>query len=123
MLIFTPIAVTVAILLGAAPSDSQEATCAITGRVIIENEAAPGIVVRLQRETSSHPLPPPIARATTDKEGRFQMSNLPEGRYYLIPLAPAYFAPSEDRKIASLRVALGRLQRESSERGDRRAAG
>jgi hypothetical protein len=109
MRIFTPIAVSVAILLSAAPvilarqspAASQEATCAITGRVTIENEAASGVVVTLQRATSSTPSPAPIARATTDKEGRFQMNNLPEGRYYLIPLAPAYFAPSEDRMIAS----------------------
>jgi hypothetical protein len=109
MRIFTPIAVSVAILLGAAPvilarqspAASQEATCAIAGRVTIENEAASGVVITLQRATSSQPSPPPIARATTDKEGRFQMDNLPEGRYYLIPLAPAYFAPSEDRMIAS----------------------
>jgi hypothetical protein len=115
---FTPIAVGVAILLsaapdihnirdihdiwaGQAPAASQEATCAITGRGAIETEAAPGVVVTLQRATSSTPLPPPLARATTDKVGRFQMNNLPEGRYYLIPLAPAYFAPSEDRMIAS----------------------
>jgi hypothetical protein len=109
MRIFTPIAISVAILLIAtpdirarrSPADSQEATCAITGRVTIENEAAPGVVVALQRATSSWPLPAPIARAIADKEGRFQMNNLPEGRYYLVPLAPAYFAPSEDRMLAS----------------------
>jgi hypothetical protein len=109
MRIFTPIAVSVAILLSAAPvilasqspAASQEATCAITGRITIENEAASGVVVTLQRETSNWPLPPPVARATTDKEGRFQMNNLAEGRYYLIPLSPAYFAPSEDQMIAS----------------------
>jgi uncharacterized protein (DUF2141 family) len=109
MRIFTPIAVGIAIPLSAAPdilarqspAASQEATGAITGRVTVENEEAPGVAVTLQRETSGWPLPPPVARATTDKEGRFQMNNLPEGRYYLIPLAPAYFAPSEDRMIAS----------------------
>ncbi|HEX5082463.1 MAG TPA: carboxypeptidase regulatory-like domain-containing protein [Blastocatellia bacterium] len=109
MRIFTPIAVSVAILLGAAPvilarqspAASQEATCAITGRVTIENEAASGVVVALQRASSNSPAPAPIARATTDKEGRFQMNNLPEGQYYLVPLAPAYFAPSEDRVMAA----------------------
>jgi hypothetical protein len=110
MRIFTPIAFSAAILLCPAPdiragqspaAASQEATCAITGRVTIENEAAPGVVVTLQPASSGWPLPPPVARATTDKEGRFQMNNLPDGRYYLVPLAPAYFAPSEDRMIAS----------------------
>ena len=110
MRIFTPIAVSAAILLCAAPdiragqspaAASQEAKCAITGRVTIENEGASGIAVVLQPASSSWPLPPPVARATTDKEGRFQMNNLPDGRYYLVPLAPAYFAPTEDRMIAS----------------------
>jgi hypothetical protein len=110
MRIFTPIAVSAAILLGAAPdiragqapaAASPEAKCAITGRVTIENEGAPGIAVVLQPASSSPTLPPPVARATTDKEGRFQMNNLPDGRYYLVPLAPAYFAPSEDREVPS----------------------
>jgi hypothetical protein len=110
MRIFTPIVISAAILLCASPdiragqapgAASQEATCSIKGRITIENEGAPGVVVTLQPASSSFPLPPPVARETTDKEGRFQMNNLPDGRYYLVPLAPAYFAPSEDRMIAS----------------------
>src|SRR5262249_49516048 len=109
MRIFTPIAISVGILLclspdiraGQSPAASKEAACSITGRVTIDSQGAPGVVVTLQPVSSSFPLPPPVARATTDKEGRFQMNNLPDGRYYLVPLAPAYFAPSEDRMIAS----------------------
>jgi len=108
MRIFTSIAISVAVLLGAATeiwagqtSSPQEATCAITGRVTIDNQGAPGVAVALQQATSGGPSPPPVARATTDKEGAFKMTNLPAGRYYLVPLAPAYFAPSEDRMIAS----------------------
>jgi hypothetical protein len=109
MRVFTPIAISAAILLclspeiraGQSPAASQEATCSIKGRVTIENEGAPGVVVTLQPASSSFPLPPPVARATTDKEGRFQMNNLPDGRYYLVPLAAAYSAPSEDRMIPS----------------------
>ncbi|HKC85368.1 MAG TPA: carboxypeptidase-like regulatory domain-containing protein [Blastocatellia bacterium] len=109
MRIFTPIAISGAILLGAAheiPAGLsyaawQEATCAIMGRVTIENEAAPDIAVVLQPASSSYPLPPPVARATTDKEGRFKMNGVAAGRYYLIPLAAAYFAPSEDQEVES----------------------
>jgi hypothetical protein len=109
MRVFTPIAISVGVLLclspdiraGQSPAASQEATCSIKGRVTIENDGATGVVVTLQPASLSFPLPPPVARATTDKEGRFQMNNLPDGRYYLVPLAPAYFAPSEDRMIPS----------------------
>ena len=70
MRIFTPVAVSVSILLcqspdiraGQSPAASQEATCAITGRVTIENEGAPGVVVTLQPASSSFPSPPPAAR-------------------------------------------------------------
>jgi hypothetical protein len=110
MRVFTLIAISVGVLFCLSPdiragqspgAASHEATCSITGRVTIETEGAPGVVVTLQPASSSFPLPPPMARETTDKEGRFQMNNLPDGRYYLVPLAPAYFAPSEDRMIAS----------------------
>lgn len=109
MRIFTCIAISVAVLLcatrdiraGQSPAASQEATAAITGRVTIENEGAPGIAVVLQPASSSFPLPPPVARAHTDNEGRFKMTVVAAGRYYLIPLAPAYFAPSEDQEVES----------------------
>src|SRR5262245_62306190 len=109
MRIFTPIAISVVILLGMAPeiragqspAASQEATCAITGRVTVDSQGAPGVAVALQQAAPGGPLSPPVARATTDREGAFKMTNLPAGRYYLVPLAPAYFAPSEDRMIAS----------------------
>src|SRR5262249_36941590 len=82
-------------------ASSQEASCSITGRVTIENEAAPDVPVVLQPATGSWPLPPPVARATTDKDGNFKMTNVAAGRYYLIPLAATYFAPSEDREVES----------------------
>src|SRR5262245_17632986 len=104
MRIFAFIAITLAALSGAtgvvvsqSSATSQEATGTISGRVTIENEAAPDIAVVLQPASSSFPLPPPVARATTDKEGRFKLTGVAAGRYYVIPLAAAYFAPSEDR--------------------------
>jgi hypothetical protein len=83
-----------------SPATSQEATGTITGRVIIENQGAAGVAVVLQKATGSSPMPV-IARAITDKEGQFKMTNLAEGRYYLVSLAQGYFTPSDDRMIAS----------------------
>jgi hypothetical protein len=116
MRIFTSIAISVAVLLGGtvdihdirasqSPAvSSQEAAGTITGRVTIDNQGAPGVAVTLQQATGSWPLPAPAARATTDKEGLFKMANLPAGRYYLVPLAPAYFVPSDDQMVASGKI-------------------
>src|SRR5215470_17636279 len=105
MWIFASITLSLAVLSGASntqtgqstAASSQEASCSITGRVTIENEPASDIPVVLQPAAGSFPLPPPVARTTTDKEGRFKLTNIAAGRYYLTSLAAAYFSPSEDR--------------------------
>ncbi len=110
MRIFASFAISVAVLhcgavntqAGQSPAaSSQEAASTLSGRVKIDNQGAPGIAVALQPATNGWPLPAPVARATTDNEGRFKMTNLATGRYYLIPLAPAYYAPSDDRMVVS----------------------
>ncbi len=93
MRIFASIAICLAALSGAndirasqsSGASSQEASCSITGRVTIDNEAAPDVAVALRLAADRWPLPPAAARATTDKDGRFQMTNVAAGRYYLIP--------------------------------------
>src|SRR5262245_60780469 len=114
MRIFASIAISLAVLSGVSrihagqspATSSQEASCSITGRVTIENEPASDIPVVLQPAAGSFPLPPPVARATTDKEGRFKLTNNAAGRYHLTPLAAAYFAPSEDRVAPGKPVTL-----------------
>jgi hypothetical protein len=66
MRIYASIAVCFAVLSGAyniqagqsPAASSQEASCSITGRVTIENEAAPDIAVVLQPATGSFPIAP-----------------------------------------------------------------
>jgi hypothetical protein len=114
MRIFAPIAICFAVLSGAShiqagqspAASSQEGACSISGRVTIENEVALDVAIVLQLATGSFPLLPPVARATTDKEGRFKLTNVAAGRYYLTALAAAYFAPSEDRMAPGKIVTL-----------------
>jgi hypothetical protein len=87
MRVFAHTAMSVAVLLSAAtdiraglsPAASQKATCAITGRVIIENEGAPGVDVTLQPATSSWPSPPPLERAR-DEYGPWNQGSRPACR-------------------------------------------
>ncbi len=66
----------------------------ISGRVTIKGTAAPGVTVVL--------LPPdflpqqkPVARATTDEEGRFRLTGVAAGRYNVMPVTPVFVVPSE----------------------------
>ena len=71
-----------------APKDVKE-TGTISGRITTENRGVAGVVVTLapsdwsEREKS-------IAKATTDADGRYRLANVPPGRYYLNPFAPAF---------------------------------
>ncbi len=107
MRIFTPIAVSAAILLSAAPdiragqshaAASQEATCAITGRVTIENEGASGVVITLQPAT-----------------GRFSMRHLAPWRYYLLarPASDAESSEAQPPPAAWSAESRAKLRREA----------
>lgn len=70
---------------------------AITGRVMIGGRAAPaGIVVVAAsgNDRFAAARGSAAARARTDAEGRYRLTNLPAGNFHVTPLAPAH-APAE----------------------------
>lgn len=74
-----------------------QATGSITGRVVLDDKAAAGTVVQLLPAERDYddPQRKPAARATTDAEGGFRLSNVPAGRYNVMAVAPAFVPPSE----------------------------
>ncbi len=70
-------------------SRSKEPTGSITGRVIIDGRATAGVSVALMPYDFS-PQMQPVAKTTTDEEGRFQLTGVRGGRYLLQTFAPAY---------------------------------
>ena len=80
-----------------SPSNqTPAATGSITGRVTINGQPAPGVIVALQAPASSQRQP--LAEATTDAEGRYQLTGLAAGDYFVLPLAPGFAPPSLDNQ-------------------------
>src|SRR5881227_241233 len=76
--------------ISAQPNTKLKPTGSIGGRVIVSGKAASEIeVVAL---TTNSPNRRPVARTTTDNEGRYRLSGLAAGRYQVTPLAPTMVA-------------------------------
>ncbi|MDT5262918.1 MAG: hypothetical protein QOC61_1922 [Acidobacteriota bacterium] len=67
----------------------RETPASVTGRVREGERGVAGIVVALLSSDPSQRFKA-IARAKTDAEGRFRLSNITPGRYQIMPLAPVY---------------------------------
>ncbi|MEW6208142.1 MAG: carboxypeptidase-like regulatory domain-containing protein [Acidobacteriota bacterium] len=77
---------------GASAQDqarSKEPTGSITGRVTVDGRAAAGVSVALMPSEFSSQMQP-VAKTTTDEEGRFLLTGIRGGRYLLQTFAPAY---------------------------------
>ncbi|MDX6695078.1 MAG: hypothetical protein QOF02_2681 [Blastocatellia bacterium] len=68
-------------------------TGTITGRITVGDKPARGVTVVLLTGNPYGPERKPQARATTDAEGRFRLSNVPAGRHEVVPVAPAFVVP------------------------------
>ena len=77
-------------LVSAQPNTKPKATGSIGGRVSVSGKAAPEIEVVAIMAGSNNRRP--VARATTDSEGRYRLSGLSAGTYQVMPLAPAMVA-------------------------------
>jgi protocatechuate 3,4-dioxygenase beta subunit len=66
----------------------KQATGIITGRVTVSGKSVAGVgVMLLPSERAMNRSP--IARAATDYEGRYRLTNVPAGRYSVMAVAPA----------------------------------
>src|SRR5256714_10990104 len=78
------------VLVSAQPNTKPKATGSIGGRVNVSGKAAPEIeVVALM---ANSPNRRPVARTTTDNEGRYRLTGLAAGTYQVTPLAPTMVA-------------------------------
>ena len=76
-------------------SQTKESTGSISGHVTIGDVPARGVTVLLVSAENA-PIERPVAKATTDQEGHFQMKGVPAGSYFLQAFAPALVAASDN---------------------------
>ena len=74
---------------GSAQTPSKAPTASISGRVTIDGEGVAGITVTAA--TSGSPLDNrTVAKATTDDDGKYQLTGLAAGQFTITPLAKAF---------------------------------
>ncbi|MEK6286057.1 MAG: carboxypeptidase-like regulatory domain-containing protein [Acidobacteriota bacterium] len=76
-------------------SQTTEATCSISGRVMIADLPARGVTVLLL-PAENRPSEKPLAKAITDQDGRFQLTGVPAGQHLLQAFAPALVARGDN---------------------------
>src|SRR2546426_8364571 len=76
-------------------SQTKESTGSISGHVTIGDVSARAVTVLLVLAENA-PIERPVAKATTDQEGHFQMKGVPAGSYLLQAFAPALVAASDN---------------------------
>jgi hypothetical protein len=82
----------------AATASAQAAqapgTNTVTGRVTVNDKPAQGVaVVLLPMSAYGPPERKAVARATTDEDGRFRLTNIAAGRYQVMPITPTFVVP------------------------------
>jgi 5-hydroxyisourate hydrolase-like protein (transthyretin family) len=80
---------------------ANKANAAVSGRITIEGQPAPGVHVLLKKRdglvVGSRGMQSPAFTATTDADGRYRIANLAVGAYRISVYAPAHVIEGESR--------------------------
>ena len=82
--------------LAAQQQKTGNPTGSITGHVIMGGKPAPNIAVMLMTSGGTTGTGRTTTKASTDREGLFEFTRLPAGRYQIAAFAPAYFAGTDE---------------------------
>jgi Carboxypeptidase regulatory-like domain len=76
-------------------SQTKELTGSISGRVTVGGVPGRGVTVLLT-SSENEPMERPLAKATTDQDGRFHLTGVPAGQHLLQAFAPALVSVSDN---------------------------
>lgn len=85
---------------------SKEAPVVIEGRITDGEKGLPGVAVVLLDAARREGPTRPSARAKTDHEGRYRLSGVPPGSYFVRPVAPTYVLEAAERFEIGRRLTL-----------------
>ncbi|HEV2707871.1 MAG TPA: hypothetical protein VGV59_18270 [Pyrinomonadaceae bacterium] len=89
----------IALLLSAAShvsaQESATATASVSGRVTVGGKAVPGVTLLLQT-SEPEAARTIVAKAVSGVDGRFSINGIAAGRYQVVPVTPAFIAPTEE---------------------------
>jgi hypothetical protein len=87
-------------------NQNKEPTGSISGRVTLADKPVSGVNVMLVPGEINAPVTKPIAKATTNEEGNFQLTRVPAGSYVLQTFTPAFVAPNDSRRAQGKAINL-----------------
>jgi hypothetical protein len=90
-------------------SAAKPSTGVISGRVTTGGEPVPGVAIILQL-FDFHPVKSPLPRAITNELGNYRLAGVPEGRYVVMPISPAFVVasgPDSDKPGTGMSSGLG----------------
>lgn len=83
----------------AQQTDKKADAGTISGHISIDGKPMVGVAVVLLQGYIPTPDQVAVARALTDSEGRFQLTNIAAGMYRVKPLTPDFFVPLEKERF------------------------
>jgi 5-hydroxyisourate hydrolase-like protein (transthyretin family) len=87
----------------------QTATAAISGHVTHSGQPVPGVSIILE-PADSHTARAPLPKTITNEQGTYRLAAVPEGRYLVRPIAPAFIlasGPDSDKAGTGMSSGLG----------------
>lgn len=88
----------------AQSSSSKEPAASISGKVTVQGEGVPGVVITLRADENPGSRGLTNHRGVTDAKGEYRIANVPPGKYAVIPASAAFVGEDERNRERTLLI-------------------